>query len=412
MDEKPANYSQRPIAILLGLWLLAIYLDMAVFIGPLKVPSLLSLPLIAYCLRYIQNWLKILSVSFAILFFSMIPIILGPASVPLEKIVNSIVLIIFSTTTAQIIIATFKTSNAQVFSRVAALATTFIIGIVITEWIGLTDGLVSNMSAKIYSNNIGFDYYGIGDHALERDTYMFGWRRPTAFSPEPSIVVIFLGTLITILGITSRYRFKHFITFALISFTFYIYRSPIALFPAPIIFINESLNGRLKISFPIQLLVFGILLTVMSGLVSPRFEGRVETLEAIVNSSEGQRLIYPFIVNYWSIAEGNFLGIGPGGVYDPVFFMRLSDNLSPRFGTNAVGLLFIYFGPIGAAFLTFIAWKSFRIGFENKREGIFALASFLCFGFALGALESAQLFGFWALVYCSFVASRRHAVAS
>lgn len=412
MDEKSENYPHRPISILLGLWLFAIYLDMSVSIGPLKVPSILALPLVAYCLKYIQNWLKILCLAYAIAFASIISIILGPANAPLEKIVNSIFLIIFSTTTAQIIIATFKKSNARVFSRVASLATTVIIAVVVTEWIGLTDGLVSNMSAKIYSNNIGFDYYGIDDHALERDTNMVGWRRPTAFSPEPSIVVIFLGTLITILGITSRYRFKHFITFALISFTFYIYRSPIAFFPAPIIFINESLNGRLKISFPIQLFVFGILLTVISVIVSARFEGRVETLEAIVISSEGQRLIYPFIVNYWSIAEGNFLGIGPGGVYDPVFFMRLSDNLYPYFGTNAVGLIFIYFGPVGVAFLTFIAWKSFRIGLENRREGIFALASFICFGFALGALESAQLFGFWALVYCSFVASRRHAVAS
>ena len=105
-------------------------------------------------------------------------------------------------------------------------ATLFLLVImVILEWLGVISNISNEFGLHFYTGNVGFEFYGANEYALNRDEQLSGGRRPTLFSPEPSIPAITLTVFTIIYSFFSKGK-KILISIAVLFLVWFIFNSP------------------------------------------------------------------------------------------------------------------------------------------------------------------------------------------
>ncbi|MDF2463006.1 MAG: hypothetical protein K0Q43_1241 [Ramlibacter sp.] len=379
-----------------------IYFDAGIGWGSLRIPSVSALAL----LLLLPNRLRALSVcSSTILLFAAMAVfsyLIGSERTPDDKAISSGLQTAWTIYFGTLVFMALRTIKLDVLGRTALYCAVALTAFACLEVLGPLESLSNWFGQTVYGTGVGFSYYGVHDFSIERDIALAGFRRPTVMSPEPSTAA--LG--ITVLGLTyySCHQSSRRAAFclALVSVLWMLFRSPTVLVGGAFVLLCELFRqrrGMLRIGVAAGAVIF---LAVVLELLQERV-ARVITDPTIASTtSEGIRLILPFI-NLWnSLAAGNVFGVGPGAQYDRGLVQSLNPFGVEQFGTNAFALLLFYYGPALGFLLVYLIYRIYRrIGLDAS-DVYYFVGTFGFLTFSLGAIESVRLLGYLSIMTVAF----------
>lgn len=287
--------------------------------------------------------------------------------------------------------------NSNFYYKLIEATLFLLVTMVILEWLGVISNISNEFGLHFYTGNVGFEFYGANEYALNRDEQLSGGRRPTLFSPEPSIPAITLTVFTIIYSFFSKGK-KILISIAVLFLVWFIFNSPTPLLGVLIVVLGKLLKAK-ELTNRLILTIFTTLLGIgIFPLIYIRLSRVFSEHEGILTTSEGIRLILPFLNAYNSIKNGAYLGNSPGVLSDINYIKGLNPYGSPMFGTNNIALIFLYFGPVFSLFLFYLYWKTFKIKENRYSSYILGISTIVLLGFSLGAIESVRFLGYWSLI--------------
>lgn len=395
---KKVNFRVIKNALLFIFIFFSIYLDISVGYGDLKIPSGLAIFSLCFLPNKIKALYKCMPVLISFFLCCCISYAFGDANPLFTKVLSSVFQTAWCIYFSVLIFVYVKSIPIQVLDKVVFVLLCLLGCIIVLELAGLISSASKWFGENFYGSGVGFNYYGSSLVTSDRDLELAGFRRPTAFSPEPSTAA---------LGISILFLMHYFLMPSMrrliwVSIGFlgawFIFRSPTPLLAFLMMFALSFVTLRIGVRKILYLLFSLILLLVVVSALEDRIGKLFVNSESIAFSSEGIRIVLPFVNLYGSLEMGNYLGAGPGAQYDKDFVYGLNSFDSDEFGTNAVGLLLFYFGPFLCIGLIAIFFRTYR---RVGLGGGFAVQFFLIFmfvGFSLGAIESVRVLGYVSLL--------------
>jgi len=385
-----------------------LFLDFGITIGPLKIPffsSILTLLIIGTSLNSIKYSL---TGGLLLFIFGCFGYFTSDSGASLSKVMSSI---IQSTVSLLIFFSISQYSkhinNDIKIEKTSKILLLFTLLLLILERYGLTDSLSLQFARTVYSGEVGFKTYE-NIFSEERDIALAGFRRPTLFSPEPSIAAIGLSLLLIIRNLFATNFRSTIFNITLTIIVWFLIKSPIILLALVVIATKELVN-RKKISSMLLYLPFALIFAgLLLSLIYSRYSSMV-TQFSIEETSEGLRLMLPFIIVYESWTNLYILGTGPGSIYSEEFMMNLNPLKISIFGTNATALFFLYYGPIVGCFLIYLFVKAaFNINSILKidKSLIYSILVLLFLANTLGTYEAPRLLGIFGF-YMIFLQSAK-----
>lgn len=289
----------------------------------------------------------------------------------------------------------FNQKSILIFS-LSALLVFILLGVL--ERLGALSAISSKFGQMFYSSDVGYSFY-LSEFSNERDIGLVGFSRPTIFSPEPSIAAIGISVLLIIASSFVRNRFHLLYIVILFVMSYKIIGSPIpliAMLVVLLLFVRRIKSLLLKALLATFFVFFG------GFIVNLFLSSRLDVLKDINNvadSSEGIRLILPFMNVWGAWSDGSVLGVGPGAIYDYNYIASLNMFGSSQFGTSALALMLFYYGPI---FSFLIVWFFARLLNYPKKLWLHATLSVFFLGITLGTFEVTRFMGFLAIMLAAF----------
>jgi hypothetical protein len=381
---------------------LCLYLDPAIYIMGMQIPSVLSILIIIACRKHLVINKEFVELLMVLVVASIISVGFSSAEQSTTKIISSITQIIYALYLSSVISNKILEMDRDDISSGIRLLFALMSILFLLDYLGFIADASNYVSGKLYSGGVGFEFYGSNDYSLIRDTELSGGRRPSVFSPEPSIAVLGL-TLVGILLLVSSAKASVLLFVSLyLMLLWYVYRSPIPLGGVLIVFVYAYNQVRLNLR-PLLALLFIIGAPIITYLVWQRFEKFSYDIELVATSSEGIRFILPFENAFGLLLQGEIFGGGPGANTDPQFVSGLNKYWSPIFGTNALAQILLIYGFVFTPIIIFLYWRSSKFFGVDRFVTIFSILVFVYICFSLGAIESVRLMGFWALIVSIFL---------
>lgn len=399
--------SPKTTAVSIGLAFIVLYTDIPVVIGSVAVPGALSLLVLWLCRRHVINCAHaVLPLVVILCTASVVSVYLSHAEPSSSKIASSLAQMIYAAFLSMVIYSTIVHCSYFVLKRIYAVLFYLAFALLLLEYFNVTSGITQKFGDLFYGKSVGFEFYGASEYALTRDIEISGGRRPTLFSPEPSIAAIGISVVCVLFAMTNNNWYYKLLAYICLVISWYIFGSPIPLLFLLVYIINAVFrNDSYYLSNGFRLSISrGFFAIIISPIIlyygSVRFEKILFDPILIYTSSEGIRGILPFINAYTAIVRDSFFGAGPGSVSDYLYVASLNEYWSEAFGTNTTAELLFYFGPVQLILIVMI--YKYSIDYLSGREGGPSGLTLLLYSqavfFSLGAIESIRTLGLLAFL--------------
>lgn len=397
--EMRISKSKAYFILLWFLLIFSIHSDIPFNYAGIAFPSFISLIFLCLIFNKINFNKKFVFFIVTFCLISLISFIFKASNQAIEDFFRSLFQILFCIVFAYGIKQWLINNNNEIYFYYKTIKITLflLVIMVVLEWLGVISNISDDFGFHFYTGDTGFEYYGANEYALNRDEQLSGGRRPTLFSPEPSIPAITLTVFSIIYSFFAKGK-EVLISVIVLFLVWFIFNSPTPLLGVLIVFLGKLLQSR-KLTNKFILMIF----TIFSGfaifpLIYVRLSRVFSEYQGILTTSEGIRVLLPFLNTINSIRGGAYLGNSPGALSDVNYIRNLNPYSSPMFGTNNIALIILYFGPIFSLILFYLYWKAFKIK-ENKYSsyilGVFVI---VLLGFSLGAIESVRFLGYWSMI--------------
>lgn len=384
-----------------------VYLDLGFALGDLRIPSasalflILLLPGRMYALR---ASIGVVLVFTAVAAFSFI---VGSEKTPVDKAVSSWVQTSWCIYIAALVFIFLSRRDRRVLRAGAVTAAALMFALGVLEVTGVLEAASAAFGEYAYGSGVGFNYYGAQAFALDRDLALAGFRRPTVFSPEPSTAALGFTVAVMMVYFLAR-KAQAALWSALTLFAAYsIFRSPTILVGAIAIIGHAAITSGGGVKKAGALLMALLLAAVAGYFVQDRLSKVSLDYEMMISTSEGLRLVLPFVNAWNSTLQGRVFGAGPGAQYDRGLITDVNPIGSDQFGTNIVALLLLYYGPVLLLLLGAVYFRMYkRLGLPGSAAVGFGISALLI-GFSIGAIESARALGFLAILAAALAAKEQ-----
>lgn len=384
----------NPLKLTIVFFLL--FLDFGIVLGPLKLPffsSILTIFITGLSVKSIKRALIVFALLCA---FGSLGYFTSQSGTPLVKVLSTLVQ---STISFFIFFSLLNYSNS--FSnhfeieKASKYILVFMLSMLLLERSGLIESFSLEFARIIYTGETGFRTYE-NTYSIDRDIALAGFRRPTLFSPEPSIAAIGLSIILIIRNLFTSSTRSKIIDVILVIAVWFLIKSPIALLALFVVFSKELIFNKEASTKIMHLILALVFIAVLIYVVSNRYLAMTANQFSIEETSEGLRVLLPYIILYESWINLHIFGTGPGAQYSENFMMDLNPYGQPIFGTNAFALFFFYFGPFVGLFLLFLLFKvifKFKSILLLDKVIIYSIVVFLFLANTLGSFEAPRLMG-------------------
>jgi len=380
--------------------LVALHSDVGLASGGARLPSVLAIALLFVLAKYARPTTSLLIFWVVLAVATLLSYITSDSSQPDQKLYSSTAQMAFCAYFSLILFRWAVNVNYEQLRVAISKGLIFYVALVILEWGGVLTGISNSFGEYFYSGDVGFTYYGLNEYAIARDQGLSGWRRPTVFSPEPSIAALTFSVLCIAYALIHRHKRARLVSYSLLLFAWYIFNSPtpvIAILVIAVINFSETKSPTRKFLASLMLVIAAL---AISPLIAERISRITTEAGGLETTSEGIRIALPIINAVGNFFHGNFFGASPGAQFDPDLVSKLNPLSSPVFGTNGFALLLFYFGPFVMPLLIFLYWRIFRRSryFPAEMSWVNPAIIALFLSFSLGSYESVRLLGYWALL--------------
>lgn len=264
---------------------------------------------------------------------------------------------------------------------------------VVAELLGFLRGVSDAFRNLAYSQG-GYHIYA----ATARDIGLAGFRRPSFFVSEPSLVAIgFFVFSCSWFALSNRSKTLFLLTLMHLLMLFMV-RSPIILISLAVMVIIFLLAGQSKTLYRRVFvgLVFVVFLTsylVVANPLGSRVSESLEGASSFEKSSENIRMVFPYITMKDVLVSSPLWGVGISGKEVIESFASLPFDLSTILGNNNFAAMFTYLGILGSALFCTVQYRYFRWALPMKQVIILTVFA-LAFSQTNGGFETPRFWGY------------------